>query len=210
MKKLLAAALVLAMVLSLAGCTLSGAGMDDLDPTTGEPTALTVPTQPEDAVLPLPQDSLELLFTSGAGAWYSSIILSPDGSFTGSYHNSDMGVYSDAYPYGTVYESSFSGKFENITQISDHSYAMTLTQVELDRPEGEEWIQDGIRYVSSDAFGLTGGEKFVFYLPETPLEGLSEDLLMWWHFRYDRENYETLSAYGIENVAKGYGFFTWN
>lgn len=226
MKKILAAVLALTLLLSLAACTLSGSGMGDPRPaaepneTTGpgesEPTGSTIPESTEstlsgEILLPLPQEPTELYFSSGAGGWYTSLLLYPDGSFTGSHHDSDMGIVSDAYPYGTAYICNFSGKFENITKINDYSYSMTLTQLETDRPEAEEWIEDGIRYIQSYAYGLDGGTEFVFYLPQAPLSELSEDFRMWWPLRFDWDvTYETLSCYAIRNVAKDYGFFTWD
>lgn len=47
-------------------------------------------------------------FSSGAGGWLTEIVISEDGSFTGHFHDSDMG---DAYPEGTRYECSFTGVF---------------------------------------------------------------------------------------------------
>ncbi|MEI3551359.1 MAG: hypothetical protein V8Q17_01855 [Acutalibacteraceae bacterium] len=46
-----------------------------------------------------------------------------DGSFEGSYHDSDMGFVGEGYPHGTVYICEFSGTFNNIQQIDDNTYA---------------------------------------------------------------------------------------
>ena len=51
---------------------------------------------------------------SGASAWSTELYLQSDGSFSGYYHDSDMGATGDAYPNGTLYESSFSGSFSEI------------------------------------------------------------------------------------------------
>ena len=53
---------------------------------------------------PLPEDFPRgFIFASGAGAWGSSLSLWPDGTFTGSYHDSEMGENGEDYPNGTVY-----------------------------------------------------------------------------------------------------------
>lgn len=50
-------------------------------------------------------------FSSGAGAWGTYFYLEKDGTFTGRFHDSEMGETGDGYPNGTVYISEFSGKF---------------------------------------------------------------------------------------------------
>ena len=61
-----------------------------------------------------PNEPLYLMFTSGAGAWGSRLTLQPDGSFTGNYQDSEMGVNAEDYPNGTCYVSVFEGQFTDI------------------------------------------------------------------------------------------------
>lgn len=166
--------------------------------------------------LPIPKDGTEFYFSSGAGAWYSSLILNKDGSFTGSYHDSEMGAVGEGYPHGSVYTSEFSGRFTNIEKINSYSYRMTLEYVETEKPAGEEWIEEERRYVASEPFGIAGGEEFIFYLPETPAKEAEGAFLTWWPLRYWQideygnftgEPDTTLDCYGIHNVKGGYGFF---
>lgn len=80
----------------------------------------------------LPNTSpLTMTFSSGAGAWATSITLNRDGSFEGSYHDSDMGFIGEGYPHGTVYICKFSGAFDNIQQIDDNTYAMIAKRKSL-------------------------------------------------------------------------------
>lgn len=52
----------------------------------------------------LPEDfSIDFVFSSGAGAWATSMTLEQDGTFSGAYYDADMGVYDEDYPNGTVY-----------------------------------------------------------------------------------------------------------
>ena len=55
--------------------------------------------------------------------------------------------------------------------------------------------------------------NFTLYMPETPIEQLSEDFLIWWPSWYYSEEEtvrpEKLSCYGMCNEAMQYGFFSY-
>lgn len=154
---------------------------------------------------------LEFVFSSGAGAWQSIITLNSDGSFKGTYSDAEMGSNGEDYPNGTVYTCEFSGKFEEIKQVNDYTYTMTLTEVTTEKKEGEEWIEDQIRYIAAGPYGLENGKEFLLYTPETPIKELSEEFLNWWPKRYLQEEQalEKLSCYGIYNKETESGFFTY-
>lgn len=159
----------------------------------------------------LPIDTpLDFLFSSGAGAWGTTLVLQPDGTFSGSYSDSEMGDSGDGYPYGTVYNCEFDGQFTNITKIDDTSYSMTLEFLNVHGTIGEEKIEEEIRYVTQEPSGLTSGNSFIFYVPDTSLTGLSEDFLSWWpdNWQKEDEGLTSLGRYGLYNVADGLGFFT--
>ena len=166
--------------------------------------------------LPLPKESAEFSFLSGAGAWRTIITLNRDGTFTGWYLDSEMGEIGEGYPKGSAYICDFSGRFENIKKVDEYSYQMTLTGVKTEKPVGAEWIEDGIRYVASDPHGLNDPYnnkkcvEFIFYLPDTPVDQVPEAFLTWWPYRYTQKAAPkaTLSCYGILNVTTGFGFFT--
>ena len=166
--------------------------------------------------LPLPEESAEFSFLSGAGAWRTIITINRDGTFTGWYLDSEMGETGEGYPNGSVYICDFSGRFENIKKIDEYSYQMALTGIQTEKPVGEEWIEDEIRYVASDPHGLNNPDnnqecvEFIFYLPDTPVDQVPEAFLTWWPYRYTQETAPktTLSCYGILNVTTNFGFFT--
>ena len=166
--------------------------------------------------LPLPKESAEFSFLSGAGAWRTIITLNRDGTFTGWQLDSEMGETGEGYPNGSVYICDFSGRFENIKKIDEYSYQMTLTGIQTEKPVGEEWIEDEIRYVASDPHGLNNPDnnqecvEFIFYLPDTPVDQVPEAFLTWWPYRYTQETAPktTLSCYGIVNGTTNFGFFT--
>ena len=218
---------MLVLVMGLSAC--GGAGAETTVPTTVVPEAETtepVPTEtaptepipvetepaetvPEAVQLPLAEETVEFLFTSGAGAWSTQLSLNRDGSFTGVFHDSEMGDRAEEYPNGSVYICNFSGVFTDIRQVSEYAYAMTLTDIQTEYQEGEEWIEDEIRYIASGPYGLEESTEFVLYLPDAPLDQMSEVFLFWWPHRYEQtENpRDTLDCFGILNVEMEHGFF---
>ena len=171
---------------------------------------LTNPTLSPVDNLPIENDSMYFSFLGGAGGWRTELVLNKDGTFVGCYSDSEMGSIGDEYPNGTVYICNFTGKFTNVQKINDYSYKMELTDIELEQPVGTEWIDDKIKYIASDPYGLKGSKEFIFYTPKAPIEGLPDYFLSWWPLRYDQNTdpKETLSCYGILNVATYDGFFT--
>lgn len=154
---------------------------------------------------------MELVFSSGAGAWGTYITLNRDGSFAGSYHDSEMGEQGEKYPNGSVYIAQFSGSFEQIEQGDSHTYTMRLKEVITEEEAGTEWIEEGIRYVCTEPFGLETGIEFCLYLPGKPIAELSEQFLSWWpgYYRMEEEGLKTLSCYGLYNKEPEYGFFSY-
>lgn len=156
--------------------------------------------------LPIGEEGLDMSFNSGAGGWSTELHLCADGSFTGEYHDSDMGDVGEGYPNGTVYVSSFSGSFTDIQKVDDTTYKMTLGG--LEQSPVDTGIIDGILYVQSDAVGIIGGEEFWFYTPEAATAQFSEEYLSWWPGRYSDPAPDTLTVYGLRNVNEETGFFS--
>ena len=186
----------IALLLTLALCLLTAACSQQVSP-------------------PEAEYPLELIFSSGAGAWRTVLTLNADGSFRGQYSDANMGETGEGYPNGTVYLCSFSGRFSFGKKLDLHSYPLTLEEVTLDRPAGEEWIEDGVLYVSSGPYGLYNdyldgamSRNFMLYAPTAPVFGLDEVLLSWWPARFEPTPPETLSCWALWNVDGGTGFFT--
>lgn len=153
---------------------------------------------------------LEFTFSSGAGGWGSYLTLYQDGFFEGLFHHSELEETGDDYEV-TFYSCRFSGQFTDILQINDTTFSMRLEGLTTADPVGKEWIEDNARYICAEPVGMIDGREFLFYLPQTPLTGLSEEFLSWWPYRYleDSDSFETLSCYGIRNMATEEGFFTY-
>ena len=189
-----------------AGTGASGEGTVNTGSYEKEPVILNEAKLPD--VFPL-----EFVFSSGAGAWRTAIVLNQDGSFNGAYLVSDMGDRGDDYPKGTHYICDFSGQFDNISQIDSHTYSMTLSKITAEKENGEEWIEDGILNKYSEPYGMEDGTEYLLYTPDTKIAEVPEEFLKWfpgWNFvDEDGKHSDTLSCYGIYNIKMGYGFFVY-
>lgn len=227
-KRLLVYALVL---LLLTGCAdqfgvtvITTGGGGDKDATAQEETDDPEdrdPVEPETAPEPEPESPSEgdafleslsgtYMFCSGAGAWSTDLTLLPDGSFTGLYHDSDMGDNDpEKYPGGTVYICQFSGRFIRPEKLDETTWSLKLDYLELDhRADGTEEFADDVRYIYSEPYGLEGTETMTVYLPDTPAEGLSEDVLWAARGPYDWQATAegTLGLTILYNEAQDHGF----
>ena len=153
---------------------------------------------------------IELLFASGASSSGTELVLNQDGSFAGQHfdHENATGA---GFPKGTCYLCDFSGRFEDIRQITPYIYSMTLAELDTEKEEGEEWIEDDVLYIAARPYGLEDGEEFLFYTPGVPLEEIPEEFLSWWmgrgSYQEDEGSRQTLPCYGLFNIATGEGFF---
>lgn len=165
----------------------------------------------------LPEDTppLEFIMASGASSSYTRLSLHPDGSFEG-FHSDNENMAAEEYPQGTRYYCEFTGRFDEITKIDEYSFSMRLAELNYGTERDKVWIQDEIRYIGSEPFGVEQGEAFRFYLPGVPLAELDEDFAKWspdyYLWREDSigrdESIDRMDVYGIYNVEGGYGFFT--
>ena len=167
--------------------------------------------EPQEEAMPLATAfPIELLFASGASSSGTTLTLNQDGSFAGQHfdHENATGA---GFPKGTCYLCDFSGRFEDIRQITPYIYSMTLAELDTEKEEGEEWIEDDMLYIAARPYGLEDGEEFLFYTPGVPLEEIPEEFLSWWmgrgSYQEDEGSRQTLPCYGLFNIAAGEGFF---
>ena len=149
----------------------------------------------------------EFYFSSGAGAWATTLMIRADGSFTGEYHDSDMGVTGDGYPNGTQYYSAFQGRFTSPVKVNEYTYSAHISSISYENEVGTEEIKDGIRYIYTDAYGLEDAENILIYLPGAPLAELPQEYRSWVGY-YDLSYTEEteLPFYGLYNEAAKCGF----
>ena len=149
----------------------------------------------------------KFIFSSGAGGWGTEMQIKDDWSFAGEYHDSEMGDTGLGYPDGSIYISTFSGVFSDPEEIN--SYSMKLEKVSMVQKEkaGEEYIEDNIRYIGSDAYGMEGNE-FILYLPGTPWSELSDECHTWIRMALNFTEPDVLPEgfYVLYNVEKDTAF----
>ena len=159
----------------------------------------------EEAALPFEALSdLEWSFSSGVGGWATFMRIQPDGSFTGDYHDSEMGEIGDDYPNGSLYGCTFHGHMTLGDQLDEYTWSVHVDEVELDEGQVPEAIEDGVRYVTADPYGIKAESDLLLYLPGTPVDALPEDFLFWAHLI--GEDAETLPFYGLYDAQEQTGF----
>ena len=145
------------------------------------------------------------MFSSGVGAWYTELIVGEDGSFTGDYHDSEMGDTGEGYPDGTVYGCSFHGQFTDPAAVDEYTWTAGVT-VSLDAGQALQTIEDDIRYVLSPPYGLEKAKTVTFFLPGTPVDRLPEGFMFWSHLQETDPGAQTLPFYAIWSETDEAGF----
>lgn len=209
MKKIKILSIVLCVLLC-AGMLFCGCNKQETDTTKKTTTNVVVDDKGEDEVVLSPDIfPMNMIYSSGAGGWRTQITLKEDGTFVGDYYDSEMGIAAPGYDY-TAYVCEFSGKYEIKEKIDDYSYSFVFTEVNQEKEMDTEWVEDRVRYIYSYSFGVNEGNECILYTPETPIEGLDDECLMWWPYRYsyEEENIDTLECYGLYDVVDETAFFS--
>jgi hypothetical protein len=172
------------------------------DPTpTANPTPTAEPS-PEPSSTAIPGTPLWLSFASGVGAWSTDITMESDGTFSGYYHDTNMGESGADYPNGTMYESVFNGKFADIQKVSDHEYSMKLDYLNVEGTVGAERVEDGIRIVTSEPNGFDSADEFSLYLPGRQTADLPEGFISWASMPMAWTDIpDALPLYGLYNIG---------
>ena len=152
-------------------------------------------------------DGIEMTLCSGAGAWSTEMQIKPDGSFSGTYHDSEMGDLADNYPNGSIYISDFTGKFSIVEQISSTIWKVRVDEVKQEGKAGEETIEDGVRYVTCEPYGVTAGDEMMLYQPGTSLDGFTDSMKFWAHvFDAEQQNLTELKDWFLYSSKNDAGF----
>ena len=146
-------------------------------------------------------------FSSGAGGWGTYLTVKSDGTFEGTYHDSDMGDMGDGYPNGTVYLSNFTGRFKNPVMESNGNYLVELDYLNYDKL-GDVEFEDGVRYCYTSPYGIEGTDLFEIYVTGTPLTSLPEEYVDWVAMprAWGDDRPDNLPFNGIYNVMRQEGF----
>ena len=149
---------------------------------------------------------VEFWFGSGVGAWSTIVRIAPDGTFTGYFHDSDMGDDGPGYPDGTRYECYFSGNFSSLRKSGDHEYSMVCESLITEGKLGEEKIIDGVKVITSTPYGFDNAGLFYLYLPGKRASELPEVYLLDWS--HGNADSGTLACYGLFNAVDELGFIS--
>ena len=126
-------------------------------------------------------EGMNWTFSSGAGAWSTDLRIWIDGSFNGEYHDSEMGDAAEEYPNGTVYYASFIGEMSFGEQIDEYSWEIRIDNLRQDETPGQEMIEDDVRYVVCEPYGISEGDVMRLYKPGTPVTEIPEEMRFWAH-----------------------------
>ena len=155
--------------------------------------------------------NLQFCFSSGAGAWSTLLTIREDGSFSGEYHDSDMGVAGDNFPNGTCYKCNFYGRFTQPVEVNTYTYSVKIAEIAYEKEAGTEEIIDGIRYCYESAYGLENAENILIYLPGAPLDELPEEFRSWiGYYDLSRTTETELPFYALNNEAQQQGFTSYD
>ena len=146
-------------------------------------------------------------FSSGAGAWATTLVIRADGSFSGEHLDDDMGDTGDEYPNGTRYQSRFNGRFSQPVKVNDYTYSMQVDLLQYEREPDTQEIIDGVRYCYGKAHGLDEADQMLLYLPDAPIEELPEEFKSWTDVNWAPDvSTDKLSFYGLYNETMQFGF----
>ncbi len=155
-------------------------------------------------------DNVEFGYSSGVGAWGVGLTVHSDGTFEGSYHDSDAGgrgtdEYGNEY-YGTISLSEWTGSFSTPVKVNDYTYSTTVESINLTREQGSE-VEDNVLYVYTSAEGMSVGDEFLIYLPSAPTSELGGfiDFIYVTHPNIGSQ----LGSYGLYNTNDGASFISY-
>lgn len=187
-------------------------GSEESQEQTGSGKTLEAP-ESEEASLFEDMSRYSYYFSSGVGGWGTEMTINPDGSFEGSYHDSEMGDTGEGYPNGTVYQCDFTGRFSEPVFVDEYTYTTTVDEISYAKePEEEEIADDGIRYVYSGAYGLVDADTIYIYIPGKPFSDIPEGYMWWYNATAgygssdEDDGSGMLEAYGIYNEKADCGF----
>lgn len=174
--------------------------------TSQAPQAEKTTTSEKNAAQPTILDALvgkNFVFSSGSGGWGSSLSIGPNGTFSGDYHDSDMGSTGPGYPGGTISESKVSGQFTRPHQVSPTLYEVDIENLQYEKPVGSSEIKENRKYEYSEAYGISKNTRMAIYLPGTPISSMPEEL-RFYSYGLIPEDSQTLPVYVIQGDMEGF------
>ncbi len=174
----------------------------EMDMENGDPestSAIEQASQTTEQSLKFSDMPKEFYLSSGAGAWGTSLTLSDDGSFVGSYYD---------YEADTMYLCDFSGYFGQPEQISEYEWSASIESLVPSVEPGTVGYDPeyGTEQHYDEPYGLCDTDKVMIYCPGMRLDDLPEGVLIWLYYVVDMETDTTLPCYVIYNPAEETAF----
>lgn len=214
MKKILCAFLSIWVLCFLCACRdgdviAAASPAPETDPAPTTLPLLTEEASPLEAFSYLALQYTDFLFCSGAGAWGTTLHIEADGSFSGTYQDSEMGDNAESYPHGTVYYCAFTGQLGDPIKVNDYTYTLPIQVLQYSHAPDTQELKKQQRWCYTTAFGLEGTQALTLYLPGAPLEALPPEYCQWVGGLYSTEETE-LPFYGVYNEPEQFGFSSSN
>ena len=208
MKKSILFSLIVAMLFACAGCnffttpskeTLPEAASKETSPQANDDPTAVFATLPE-----------SFSFLSGVGAWSTEVSIYADGTFSGHFHDTNMGEDDDGNSITERNQCFFNGKFTNVKKIDDYTYLMEIETLNTEGTVGERKLEEDALYITTEPYGFDNAGEFFLYLPGKSVSELPQEFLIWVYSPAAMgENVEILPLYGLYNVGGQQGFFAY-
>ena len=193
-KKLTALTLAAALALSLSACGESAA-----------PPQSPTPLETAEADFTFADlQACRFVHASGASGWGTVLTIQPDGSFSGSFSDSEW-EESESGTQAVCECCEFSGQLAQPVRVNDYTYSVGIEHIEYQREPGTDEYADGIHYYFTEPRGLEDTGELLIYLPGAPMAELPEGFLGWVMGSADGAE-EELPFYGLYSEARLAGF----
>lgn len=193
-KKLTALTLAAALALSLSACGESAA-----------PPQSPTPLETAEADFTFADlQACRFVHASGASGWGTVLTIQPDGSFSGSFSDSEW-EESESGTQAVCECCEFSGQLAQPVRVNDYTYSVGIEHIEYQREPGTDEYADGIHYYFTEPRGLEDTGELLIYLPGAPMAELPEGFLGWVMGSADGAEGE-LPFYGLYSEARLAGF----
>ncbi|TPF95639.1 hypothetical protein BG22_01275 [Bifidobacterium sp. UTBIF-78] len=147
-------------------------------------------------------------FSSGAGGWGTSLTVHEDGTFSGTYIDTDMGGGGSEYPRGTRSQSEFSGKFVSAKKNDDDTYILQCDaeRLKIKGTVGDSYDENGAKVTITEPYGMSPCGKFTLYPKGYEVSRLSDEMKGWGagYFRSDNP-VSNLPGPALVNETSGAG-----
>jgi len=139
--------------------------------------------------------------------WGNTIIISPDGAFSGFSFELLIGGIDLNEDDRTKNEYRFDGEFSNLMKTGDYEYSMKCESLSMTDAAGEEII-DGTGVITAGVIDYRNGDEFLLFLSGKRVTELPENFLIWAGGRrvITYEDADRIDFYGLYHVREGKGF----